>query len=116
MTDENLVERTAMLYSLLSKAEEGLEYVISQGMHEPPEPAMLEDEELIASLERVIPRLEKYAGSIKRQREATLGAQNVAGMLQAAARMPELQDEEIGAALLLLQDRLSKIEELDIPF
>ena len=115
--DREPVERTSLLFSLLSRAERVLEYLISQGMQEPPERAMLEDEELIASLAQVIALLEGHAEPLVRQRETAQRAYNLAHTLQALAGQPELQDEEIAAAMGLLQDRLSQIERQDdIPF
>ena len=110
---EAAYQREEALLSRAKRLEEALGYLL----YGSPmiEPAMTEDEALAAALEQALAHLEQYTEPLKRQREASQRAHNVAEMLQDAARLPQIQDEEITAALLILESKLGELE-LDIPF
>ena len=97
---------------LLRDAQDSLEYVY----REEPE-GLSSDEALAEALERLLSSLEKWTEPLREHKEAAQRAEQIAQRLMAAAagKVADLEDEEIRAALLMLERRQSELG-LNIPF
>lgn len=97
---------------LLRDAQDSLEYVY----REEPE-GLSGDEELAAALERLLACLDKWTLPLQESRARAARAQQIAQRLMAAAggKVADLEDEQIRAALLMLERRQGELGE-NVPF
>lgn len=97
---------------LLRDAQDSLEYVY----REEPE-GLSGDDALAEALEQLLASLEKWTLPLQENRKRAERAEKIAQRLMAAAdgRVADLEDEDIRAALLLLERRQRELGE-NIPF